>query len=82
MPQITATSTPQDVYTLASITSDSPVQLQNKSGRPLMLFAGDAAPGSLDDYFVVDSWVWEQYQGVVIMIWADADTDVMVQNVS
>lgn len=82
MPQITATATPKDVYTELSITPNNRVQIQNKSTRQLMIYAGDAAPGNTDDYFIADSWVWEEYEGAVIMIWAEADIPVMVQDVS
>lgn len=83
MPQITATATPKDVYTELSITANKKVQIQNKSTRPLHIFAGDATPGNLEDYFIVDSWVWDEYQGAVIVIYSEnGDIPVMVQDVS
>ncbi len=79
--QITSSKTPQDVYAHGSlsIASGSKVQIQNKSPRPLMIFAGDAEPASLDDYFIVEAWGWHEYQGTVIMIWSEFDSAVMVQ---
>lgn len=77
--QIQASKTPTNVYAAASIAAGSKVQIQNKSARPLMIFAGDMAPASKDDYFIADAWSWAEYQGNVIMIWADYDIEVMVQ---
>ena len=77
--QFKSSKTPQDVYAVSGIAAGTRVQIQNKSSRPLMIFAGDSPPASLDDYFVVDSWVWAEYQGTVIMVWSNHKNKVMVQ---
>lgn len=81
--QIKAGKTPVDAYVETSIASGSIVDIQNKSSRILMVFAGDSAPSSLDDYFILDSFKTERYQGAVMMIWSDFEGhSVMVQEIA
>jgi hypothetical protein len=79
--QIIAGSTPQDIYTVLSITAETMIDVQNKTSRPLMIYAGAAAPATLDDYFILDAYEIARYQGTVCMIWSDTDVRVMVQEI-
>ena len=43
--------TPVELYAKTGITADTEVQVQNKSGATLLIFAGDSAPTTQDEYF-------------------------------
>lgn len=80
--RITASNTPADVYTLATIASGSIVDVQNQSPHGLRIYAGASAPASKKDYFNQPPGKIERYQGAVIMIWAGQPINVVVQEIA
>lgn len=76
---IEANAAPVDLYVEESITSGTPIQVQNKSTiYPMYLFAGAAAPSDNNDYFRVEPGNWSEYQGTVCMVWSGHRVPVVV----
>lgn len=79
--QITITSNPSEIYSVASITANTIIDVQNKTSGFVHIFAGDAQPGSSDDYFILEPWAIKRMQGAVCYAWSPSDAEIMVQEV-
>lgn len=77
--KIEATPVPQDAYALSGIAAGTTVQIQNLSNRTVRIYAGAAAPASMEDYFMIRPYSWEAYEGAVIMLYAGQRCPLAIQ---
>ena len=77
--KIPVIQTPTDAYTLSGIEPETCVEIQNKTTRDIMIYSGDEAPASLDDYFMLRSYKWHKHIGTVIMLYAGLPTHVVIK---
>ena len=77
--KIAVTQTPQDVYSLASITPGVKIQIQNRTESAIRIYAGASAPASLEDYFELEGRDWYEFIGTVCMVYSGQTTFLIVQ---